>query len=86
MTWFQRVLCLWDVFLLVWLVGATGVVLAGVGTAMALGSLGGLLGLVIGTAAVLRKMAIEERLLAARFGDAHAVYRGRVKRLIPFVW
>jgi protein-S-isoprenylcysteine O-methyltransferase Ste14 len=53
---------------------------------MALGTLGGFFGLVIGTAAVLRKMGIEERLLAERFGDAHAAYRGRVKRLIPFVW
>jgi protein-S-isoprenylcysteine O-methyltransferase Ste14 len=64
----------------------TGVVLAGVGTAMALGTLAGLLGLAIGTAAVLRKMGIEERLLGEHFGDAHALYRERVKRLIPYIW
>jgi protein-S-isoprenylcysteine O-methyltransferase Ste14 len=36
-------------------------------------------------AALVRKLAVEERFMAEQFGDAYARYRAEVPALIPFV-
>jgi protein-S-isoprenylcysteine O-methyltransferase Ste14 len=41
---------------------------------------------VSGLAGILLRVDIEERLMASEFGDAHAAYRARTRKLIPFVW
>lgn len=64
----------------------TGLILAMVGTAFTVGTLPGYLGVAAGLAGILLRVSIEERLMAAEFGDAHAAYRQRTRKLVPFVW
>jgi protein-S-isoprenylcysteine O-methyltransferase len=64
----------------------TGIALAMLGTALTLGTLPAWLGVAAGLGGILLRVGIEDRLMAAEFGAAHAAYRQRTKRLIPFVW
>lgn len=61
----------------------TGLLLAVLGTAIALGEWRGVIALVLVTAAFLRKIAIEERFLREHFGEVHAHYSRKVPSLVP---
>ena len=63
----------------------TGLLLAFLGTAIALGEWRGLVAVAIFVVAVWRKAMVEERFLAEHFGEAYARYRAEVRALIPFV-
>ena len=63
----------------------TGMLLALVGTTLAIGKWRALPGLALFAAALLRKLMIEERFLSEQFGEAYARYRAEVPALIPFV-
>jgi protein-S-isoprenylcysteine O-methyltransferase Ste14 len=62
-----------------------GLLLAVLGTALALGEVRGLAALALAFVGWFTKARTEERFLAEEFGDAYARYRREVKRLIPFV-
>jgi protein-S-isoprenylcysteine O-methyltransferase Ste14 len=64
----------------------TGILGAMIGTALTLGTLGSWLGVVAGLVAFLIRVDIEDRIMAAEFGAAHAAYRARTRKLVPFVW
>jgi protein-S-isoprenylcysteine O-methyltransferase Ste14 len=64
----------------------TGALTAALGTALASGEVRVVVALVVASAAFVRKLLIEERVLAEKFGQEHADYRARVARLVPFVW
>jgi protein-S-isoprenylcysteine O-methyltransferase Ste14 len=61
----------------------TGLLLAFLGTAVALGEWRGLLALAIVAVSFWRKLRLEERWLGEQFGAAYADYMRRVKALIP---
>ena len=61
----------------------SGLLLALLGTAIAIGEWRGLLALALMAAAFLRKIAIEERFLTEQFGEAYARYREDVPALLP---
>ena len=61
----------------------TGLLLAFLGTAVALGEWRGLLACVIVAISFWRKLRLEERWLSEQFGPAYADYMRRVKALIP---
>ncbi|KRE85761.1 isoprenylcysteine carboxyl methyltransferase [Rhodanobacter sp. Soil772] len=63
----------------------TGLLLAFLGTAVALGEWRGLLALAIVAVSFWRKLRLEERWLGEQFGVAYADYMRRVKALIPGV-
>nr|HET7859986.1 isoprenylcysteine carboxylmethyltransferase family protein [Caldimonas sp.] len=63
----------------------SGLVLAFVGSAIALGELRGALAVALVVASLWRKLRLEERWMAEQFGDAYERYRGRVPALVPFV-
>jgi protein-S-isoprenylcysteine O-methyltransferase Ste14 len=63
----------------------TGLLIAVAGSALAIGQWRALCGLAIITAALLRKLSIEERLLLEHFGEGYAQYREKVPALIPFI-
>jgi protein-S-isoprenylcysteine O-methyltransferase Ste14 len=62
----------------------TGILTGVLGSAIAEGEWRGLLGLALITLSFLRKIAIEERFLRARFGDAYASYCAEVPALFPW--
>jgi protein-S-isoprenylcysteine O-methyltransferase Ste14 len=64
----------------------TGLLAAILGTALTIGTLASWLAVAAGLAGILIRVKIEETLMAAEFGEAHAGYRERTKKLIPFVW
>jgi protein-S-isoprenylcysteine O-methyltransferase Ste14 len=64
----------------------TGLLVAMLGTALITGTLPAYLGVAAGLCGILLRVAIEEELMAAEFGDAHAAYRQRTTKLVPFVW
>jgi protein-S-isoprenylcysteine O-methyltransferase Ste14 len=64
----------------------TGILLAVLGSAIALGEWRALLALALILAAFLRKIPIEERFLRDQFGDDYTRYRREVAALVPFVW
>lgn len=64
----------------------TGMLAAILGTALTIGTLASWLAVAAGLAGILIRVEVEERLMAAEFGDAHAAYRARTKKLVPFVW
>ena len=64
----------------------TGIVFAALGCALLVGDVRALLVVALLTGGFLFKSSKEERLMAATFGDEHRAYRGRVKRLVPFIW
>ena len=61
----------------------TGLLLAVLGSAIALGEWRGLIALALVTAAFLRKIAIEERFLTEQFGGVYAHYSRKVPSLVP---
>lgn len=63
-----------------------GMLLAGIGLVVALGSLEALAGYLVVFAALIWKSRMEQRMLATRFGDAYTGYRKRTKLLIPYVF
>jgi protein-S-isoprenylcysteine O-methyltransferase Ste14 len=63
----------------------TGIFLAFVGTALAIGELRGLLAVALITTACLLRIRIEERWLLEEFGAAYEQYRRDVKALAPFL-
>jgi protein-S-isoprenylcysteine O-methyltransferase Ste14 len=64
----------------------TGLFAALLGSVIALGELRGLIALALFTLAFLRRVALEERLLAEEFGAAYSRYRREVPRLLPSPW
>jgi len=63
----------------------TGLLLALAGSALMLGNWRALIGLTLIVGALLRKLRIEERFMAAEFGEAYARYRAQVAMLVPFL-
>jgi protein-S-isoprenylcysteine O-methyltransferase Ste14 len=63
----------------------TGILLALLGTALAVGEWRGLLAIVFAAAAFWRKLGIEEAVMLRQFGEAYVRYAARVPALIPFV-
>ncbi len=64
----------------------SGLLLALLGTALALGTERALLGIVFMIVAFVRKLTLEERFMAEQFGQSYARYRAEVAALIPFVY
>jgi protein-S-isoprenylcysteine O-methyltransferase Ste14 len=64
----------------------TGLLAAILGTALTIGTLGSWLAVAAGLAGILIRVTVEERLMATEFGETHAAYRARTRKLIPFVW
>jgi protein-S-isoprenylcysteine O-methyltransferase Ste14 len=64
----------------------TGLLLAVLGTAIALGEWRGVIALVLVAIAFMRKIAIEERFLTQHFGEAYARYSREVPSLVPLPW
>ncbi len=63
-----------------------GGLVAVVGTAIVIGQVRGVLAIVLVLVAFLRKIQLEERWLAERFGEAYTEYHKKVRTLIPFVY
>jgi protein-S-isoprenylcysteine O-methyltransferase Ste14 len=63
----------------------SGFLLALLGTALALGEVRGLVGWALAFLTWRIKSRLEEKFMEQRFGGEYAVYRRRVKALIPFV-
>jgi protein-S-isoprenylcysteine O-methyltransferase Ste14 len=61
----------------------TGLLLAILGSAIAIGEWRGVVALALVAAATLRRIAIEERFLTQQFGAAYARYRADVPALVP---
>jgi len=64
----------------------TGLFFAILGTTLTLGTLASWIAVASGLAGILIRVDVEERLMATEFGEAHAAYRARTRKLIPFVW
>jgi protein-S-isoprenylcysteine O-methyltransferase Ste14 len=64
----------------------TGMLAAIVGAALTLGTLASWVAVASGLFGILLRVDVEERLMASEFGDAHADYRAKTRKLIPFVW
>lgn len=63
----------------------TGFTLGLLGTAILVGQLRGLLGVILLLIAYFRKLRQEERWLTEAFGDEYREYQAEVKTLVPFV-
>src|SRR6185437_4657317 len=63
----------------------TGLLLAFVGSALALGEWRGALAVLIVFLALWRKLRLEERWMIEQFGEQYRAYSGRVAALVPFV-
>lgn len=63
----------------------TGLLVMFLATAIALGRVGGLVGVILVVVSFWIKLRDEEKLMRTQFGDAYSDYQHRVKRLIPFV-
>jgi protein-S-isoprenylcysteine O-methyltransferase len=64
----------------------TGLLVALLGTAIALGELRCFLGVILAAIAWKIKSIGEEALMAQQFGDQYARYRLQVKGLVPYLW
>jgi protein-S-isoprenylcysteine O-methyltransferase Ste14 len=64
----------------------TGLLLALLGSAIALGETRGLIALLLFIVAFLRRVGIEERLLGEEFGGAYSQYCRDVPALVPIPW
>jgi protein-S-isoprenylcysteine O-methyltransferase Ste14 len=64
----------------------TGLLLAVLGTAITVAEWRGLIALALISAALLRKISIEERFLVTQFGAAYRQYRDEVPALLPLPW
>lgn len=62
----------------------TGLLVALIGSAMALGEWRGVLAVLIAYWALWRKLRVEERWMAERFGEQYEAYRRRIPALVPF--
>jgi len=62
----------------------TGLLVAFIGSAVAVGEWRGVLAVVIAWAALWRKLRFEERWMIERFGERYLDYRKRVPALVPF--
>lgn len=63
----------------------TGILLAVLGTALAIGEWRGLIAFVLFTVGFVIKLKAEERFMSETFGEQYARYRAEVPTLIPFV-
>jgi protein-S-isoprenylcysteine O-methyltransferase Ste14 len=63
----------------------TGLLIALIGTALALGQWRGVLAVAIAGVALWRKLRLEESFMRREFGEAYARYAQRVPALVPFV-
>ena len=63
----------------------TGLLLAFVGSALAVGEWRGVLAVAIVAASFWRKLKLEEAVMRRQFGEAYAQYAARVPALIPFL-
>jgi len=63
----------------------TGILLALLGTAIAIGRWRALIGLTVIVAGLIYKISVEEEFMREQFGEAYARYRAEVPALIPFV-
>ena len=63
----------------------TGLLLAILGTASAIGEWRGLIAFVLITAGFVLKLRIEEDFISETFGEQYARYRAEVPALIPFI-
>jgi protein-S-isoprenylcysteine O-methyltransferase Ste14 len=63
----------------------TGLLLAFLGSAIALGDWRAVLAFVLAAAALLRKLVVEEHWMRQQFGDQYQAYSKRVAALVPFV-
>ena len=63
----------------------TGLLLAFIGSALAVGEWRGVLAVAIVAASFWRKLRLEEAIMRRQFGDAYVRYAARVPALIPFV-
>lgn len=63
----------------------TGLLLALLGSAIALGDWRAVLAFMLAAGALLRKLVVEERWMRQQFGDEYQAYSRRVAALIPFV-
>jgi protein-S-isoprenylcysteine O-methyltransferase Ste14 len=63
----------------------TGLLLALLGSTLALGDWRAILALALAAGALWRKLRVEERWMRRQFGDAYRVYSQRVAGLIPFI-
>ncbi|MBU6427523.1 MAG: isoprenylcysteine carboxylmethyltransferase family protein [Cyanobacteria bacterium REEB65] len=64
----------------------TGLLFGLLGTAIAVGTAAGFLGVLLATASLKRKSLVEERLMRQQFGDQYTQYERDVRALIPYVW
>jgi protein-S-isoprenylcysteine O-methyltransferase len=64
----------------------TGLLVALLGTAIALGELRCFLGVLLAAIAWKIKSVGEETLMVQQFGDQYARYREQVKGLVPYLW
>lgn len=64
----------------------SGISLAVLGTAIAIGEVRGLVAFLLILIAWRIKWPVEERFMAEQFGDAYAAYRRRVRAILPGVW
>jgi len=63
----------------------TGLILAFVGAALAIGEWRAVLAAVLGVIAFWRKLSLEERWMREQFGERYQAYSRRVPALIPFI-
>jgi protein-S-isoprenylcysteine O-methyltransferase Ste14 len=63
----------------------TGLLVALIGTAVAVDRWRAVAGLTLLMTGIAYKISVEERFMREQFGDAYARYRARVKALVPFV-
>jgi len=63
----------------------TGLLAAGLGTAIAYGQIRGLIAVALFLLLFILKIRIEERFMREQFGDDYRIYQEQVKALIPFV-
>jgi len=64
----------------------SGILVAILGTALAIGEIRALMGASLVLLILVHKMNLEERFMTEQFGGSYAEYRHQVKALIPFVW
>ena len=64
----------------------TGMLLAALGTSLAIGTAAAAAGFVLLCVGFVIKSGQEERLLRGHFGEAYEEYRRHMRRLIPYVW
>ncbi|MBB3178432.1 isoprenylcysteine carboxylmethyltransferase family protein [Variovorax sp. Sphag1AA] len=63
----------------------TGLLLAFVGSAIARGTVAGVVAVALASLALWRKLRMEERWMGEQFGEKYVAYRRRVAALVPFV-